>query len=78
MAIPRPPKAINYAIHHLSAVCYSAYLGHSFFVLGIQHGYIPVPRNAIGVLLYVLLVILSATLLYRLYEKTMTDLRDGR
>ena len=59
-----------YAIRPISATVSS--------FLGIQHGYIPVPRNAIGVLLYVLLVILSATLLYRLYEKTMTDLRDGR
>ena len=67
-------KSLNYAIAHTSIISYSVYLIHHSFVLRfLEYIYLP---TYISYFLYWFLSFLISTIVYNIYEKRMTSLRN--
>lgn len=77
------PKAILKPITYISILSYAMYVLHYSVVLQLMKYFLPTEDFAgldiaVFVLVYVLLVMLLSYLLFNLYEKPMTDLRDSK
>jgi peptidoglycan/LPS O-acetylase OafA/YrhL len=74
-------KWIEVPITYISILSYAIYVLHYSIIMQLMKHFIPSETMAgldlvVYILVYVLITFLSAYILYRLYEKPMTDLRD--
>lgn len=76
------PKLIRIPITYVSILSYAIYVFHYSIIMQLMKYFIPSETMAgldlvIYILVYVLIVFVVSYLVYRLYEKPMTDLRDS-
>ncbi|MFK7780783.1 acyltransferase family protein [Psychroserpens sp.] len=76
------PKSIRIPITYVSILSYAIYVFHYSIIMQLMKYFIPSETMAgldlvIYILVYVLIVFVVSYLVYRLYEKPMTDLRDS-
>lgn len=80
--IKSAPKLIRVSITYISILSYAIYVFHYSIIMQLMKYFIPSETMAgldlvIYILVYVLIVFVVSYLVYRLYEKPMTDLRDS-
>ncbi len=76
------PKWIKVPITYISILSYAIYVFHYSIIMQLMKYFIPSEAMAgfdlvVYILVYVLIVFVVAYLVYRFYEKPMTDLRDS-
>src|SRR5690606_24796752 len=75
------PKIIGKPIAVISVLSYSMYLLHYSIILQLMHFYYDFTNSTVSdyivfTLIYLLLTLIASYILYRFYEKPLTDLRE--
>ena len=81
--IKSAPNWIKVPVTYISILSYAIYVLHYSIIMQLMKYFIPSEAMAgfdliVYVVVYLLIVLLASYLVYRLYEKPMTDLRDSK
>lgn len=75
-ALRSPGPWLRRPVEHVSVISYSAYLSHFSVVLPLVARFVPADRPGVRVAAYALTTLVLSTLVYHLFERRMTGLRE--